>query len=225
VNTDSFTLRGRDTLHGRPVSGVASISTHMKGMGVPGDSIANLIYLLLLLLFVGGWLARGRFEGRSQAFRHAGSWIVIFAVAVLAAALWDDIRRDVPQQAFVEEDGAIAVPRASDGHYYLIAEVEGEPVRFLIDTGATDVVLTRVDAERVGIDTADLLFSGRAGTANGEVRTAPVWLGSFRIGPIGDRDVRAHVNEGQMSTSLLGMSYLRRYGRIEIAGNRLILER
>ena len=190
-----------------------------------GDSIANLIYLLLLLLFVGGWLARGRFEGRSRAFRHAGSWIVIFAVVILAAALWGDIRSDVPQQAYVAEDGAIAVPRAPDGHYYLTAEVEGEPVRFLVDTGATDVVLTRRDAERVGIDTANLLFSGRAGTANGMVRTAPVWLESFRVGPMSDRDVRAHVNEGAMGTSLLGMTYLRRYDRIEISDSRLILER
>lgn len=194
-------------------------------MGIPGDSIANLIYLLLLLLFVGGWLARGRFAGRSHAFRHAGSWIVIFAVAVLAAALWDDIRSDVPQQAFIAESGAIEVPRAPDGHYYLTAEVQGEPVRFLVDTGATDVVLTRRDAERIGIDTAELLFSGRAGTANGQVRTAPVWLETFQVGPMSDRDVRAHVNEGEMSTSLLGMAYLRRYDRIEIADNRLILER
>lgn len=194
-------------------------------MGMTGDSIANLIYLLLLLLFVGGWVARGRFEGRSTAFRHAGSWIVIFAVVVLAAALWGDIRRDVPQQAYIAEDDAIAVPRAPDGHYYLTAEVEGQDIRFLVDTGATDVVLTRRDAERVGIDTANLLFSGRAGTANGMVRTAPVWLESFRVGPMSDRDVRAHVNEGDMGTSLLGMTYLRRYDRIEISGNRLILER
>lgn len=194
-------------------------------MYMPGDSIANLVYLLLLLLFVGGWIARGRFAGRTQAFRHAGSWIVIFAVAVLAAALWDDIRSQTPQQALIAEDGAIAVPRASDGHYYLMADVDGEPVRFLVDTGATDVVLSRRDAERIGIDTDELLFSGRAGTANGEVRTAPVWLETFQIGPVADRDVRAHVNGGEMGISLLGMDYLRRYERIEIAGNRLILER
>ncbi len=194
-------------------------------MGLSGDGIANLVYLLLLLLFVGGWLVRGRFSGRSQAFRHAGSWVVIFAVAVLAAALWDDIRRDVPQQAVVSEDGAIAVPRAADGHYYLAAQIDGVPVRFLVDTGATDVVLSRRDASRIGIDTEGLMFSGRAGTANGMVRTAPVWLERFEVGPMLDRDVRAQVNAGEMNVSLLGMEYLRRYDSIEIAGDRLILTR
>ena len=190
-----------------------------------GDSIGSLVYLLLLLLFVGGWVARGRFQDRSQAFRHAGSWILIFAVAIVAAALWDDIRSDVPQQAAVTEAGAIAIPQARDGHFYLTAAVEGERVRFLVDTGATDIVLSRRDAERVGIDTGGLLFSGRAGTANGEVRTAPVWLETFAVGPVTDRDVRAQVNAGEMGVSLLGMDYLRRFARIEIAGDRLILER
>ncbi len=194
-------------------------------MGITGDGIANLLYLLLLLLFVGGWLARGRFGGRSQAFRHAGSWVVIFAVAVLAAALWDDIRRDMPQQAIVTQDGEIEVPRAADGHYYLGAQIDGVPVRFLVDTGATDIVLSRRDAERVGIDADGLMFSGRAGTANGMVRTAPVWLARFEVGPMLDRDVRAQVNAGEMDVSLLGMDYLRRYDSIEIAGDRLILTR
>jgi aspartyl protease family protein len=190
-----------------------------------GDSIASLLYLLLLLLFVGGWVARGRFANRSTAFRHAGSWILIFAVAIVAAALWDDIRRDVPQAAYSIGEGAIAVPRAADGHYYVRAEVEGQPVRFLVDTGATQIVLARDDAARIGVDADDLLYSGRAGTANGEVRTAPVWLETLEVGPMLDRDVRAHVTDGDLPISLLGMEYLRRYGRIEIAGDRLILER
>lgn len=190
-----------------------------------GDSIAHLVYLILLLLFVGGWVARGRFRGRSQAFRHAGSWILIFAVAIVGAALWDDIRSDVQPQAFVTDAGAIAVPRARDGHYYLTAAIDGQRVRFLVDTGATDIVLSRSDAERVGIDTGGLVFSGRAGTANGEVRTAQVWLDTFEVGPLTDRDVRAQVNGGEMGVSLLGMDYLRRFARIEITGERLILER
>jgi aspartyl protease family protein len=190
-----------------------------------GDSIANLVYLLLLLLFIGGWVARGRFAGRTQALRHAGSWVVIFAVVVLAAALWDDIRSDVPRNAIVTESGSIEIPRAADGHYYLTAEIDGERVRFLVDTGATDIVLTRRDAERVGIDTGILMFTGRAGTANGLVQTASVRLETLGVGPLVDRDVRAQVNSGEMETSLLGMDYLRRFARIEISGDRLVLER
>jgi aspartyl protease family protein len=146
-------------------------------------------------------------------------------VAVLAAALWDDIRGDVPRHANVTESGSIEIPRAGDGHYYLTAEVDGERVRFLVDTGATDIVLTRRDAERVGIDTGILMFTGRAGTANGTVSTASVRLDTLEVGPLVDRDVRAQVNSGEMETSLLGMDYLRRFARIEISGDRLVLER
>lgn len=197
----------------------------MMGMNINGDDIANLLYLFLLLIFVGGWLFRARGQQRSKALRHAISWLQIFAVAVIAAFLWDDIRSDVPSQAYVTESGAIAVPRAYDGHYYLTAEIDGEKVRFLVDTGASDIVLSRGDAERLGIDTDGLLFSGRAGTANGQVRTAPVWLKTFQVGDILDRDVRANVNDGSMEISLLGMDYLRRFDRIEITGDQLVLER
>ena len=62
-------------------------------------------------------------------------------------------------------------------------------------------------------------------TANGPVRTAPVRLEDVALGPFHDRDVRAFVNEGEMSKSLLGMEYLNRFARLEINGGRLILER
>ena len=98
-------------------------------------------------------------------------------------------------------------------------------VDFVVDTGATDIVLTRADAARVGIDPATLRYDGRASTANGIVRSARVRLDSFRLGGVLDRDVTAVVNEGEMETSLLGMRYLQRFERLEIADNRLVLER
>jgi aspartyl protease family protein len=95
----------------------------------------------------------------------------------------------------------------------------------VVDTGATDIVLTKEDAARAGLDPDSLRYLGRAGTANGEVRTAYVRLNDVRLGDITDRDVAAVVNGGQMDQSLLGMGYLQRWGRIEIAGGELILTR
>ena len=74
-----------------------------------------------------------------------------------------------------------------------------------------------------GLDPGALNYFGRAFTANGEVRTAPVRLDSVAIGPHEDRDVTAVVNGGQMEQSLLGMGYLQRWGRIEIEGGELTL--
>jgi len=117
------------------------------------------------------------------------------------------------------------VPRATDGHYYLSAQVNGKTVNFVVDTGATQIVLTRSDARKIGLETDDLAFVGRAYTANGEVQTAPVNLDSFEIGPIRDEGIRAVVNAGDLDQSLLGMDYLQRFSRVEIADGKLILTR
>ena len=76
-----------------------------------------------------------------------------------------------------------------------------------------------------GIDIDRLIYSGRATTANGEVRTASVRLDEVALAGAVDRDLRAVVNGGEMRESLLGMSYLSRFERIEIAEGRLVLER
>ena len=87
------------------------------------------------------------------------------------------------------------------------------------------MVLTEEDAEKAGLRTRDLSYLSEAMTANGLVRTASVTLDRVSIGPFTDRDVRAYVNSGEMQQSLLGMSYLQRFDRLEISGGKLVLER
>ena len=123
------------------------------------------------------------------------------------------------------DTGRIEVPRGPDGHYYLTLDINDAPVRFVVDTGATSMVLTKTDAERVGLTADDLIFYSEAMTANGPVRTAPVRLDDVALGPFHDANVRAFVNEGEMNQSLLGMDYLIRYARLEITNGQLILER
>ena len=97
--------------------------------------------------------------------------------------------------------------------------------RFVVDTGASSLALSRRDAERVGIDAETLAFAGQAQTANGVVRTAAVRLDSVAIGDIRDARVPAVVVEGDMGGSLMGMEYLRRFARVGFEGNMLVLER
>ncbi|KIN64880.1 putative aspartyl protease [Sulfitobacter noctilucicola] len=188
--------------------------------------IANLIYLIVLLAMVGGWfLMQGR-EGMNKTLQYAAVWAMIFIGGAAAVGLWQDISRDArsPQMS-VSGSNQISVPRARDGHYYLTAQINDASIRFVVDTGATDMVLTQKDAQRAGIDPDDLAYLGRANTANGEVRTAFVRLDQVALGNVMDRDVPAVVNEGEMEQSLLGMGYLQRWGRIEITGGELILTR
>lgn len=189
-----------------------------------GDMIARLAYLGLLLAAIGGYLVV-EFRGRmGQALRTAAAWGLIVVGLMAGYGLWQDLRPDLlPRQTVVAGD-EIRLPRAADGHYYLTLTIEGTPVPFMVDTGASQVVLSLSDTQRLGIDSARLAFIGEARTANGIVRTARVTLNEVMLGPHRDARLTAVVNEGDMDTSLLGMSYLGRYS-IEITGGEMILRR
>lgn len=189
-----------------------------------GDGTARLIYLAVLLAAVGGWVL-AEYRGRlGFALRTALAWGMIFVGVMAGYGLWSDLRRDAVPQQMAESGGTITLPRAADGHYYLTLDIAGTPVLFMVDTGATNVVLSREDARRLGIDPATLAYLGQAQTANGTVRTARVTLSDVQLGPYADARLAAYVNDGEMDGSLLGMDYLGRF-RIEIAGDRMVLRR
>ncbi|TDX27702.1 retropepsin-like aspartic protease family protein [Rhodovulum visakhapatnamense] len=191
-----------------------------------GDDFGRLIYLVLLATVIAGYFLLSHRRRLGQVAQQAAIWGLIFIGVIAGFGLWSDIRNDVaPRQTVFAEENRIEVPRAPDGHYYMTLRINDVPIRFVVDTGATDVVLTRDDAERVGIDPRSLQFFGEAHTANGAVRTAPVRLDVVELGPVTDRNLRAFVNSGEMRESLLGMAYLNRFERIEVVRDRMILTR
>ena len=168
---------------------------------------ASLLYLGLLGAVIGGYfliLNRHRMGQVAQQAAILGADFVFGVVAI--AGMWSDISDDLmPRQNYVGE-GRIEVPRGFDGHYHLTLGINGVDVPFVVDTGATDIVLTRQDAARAGIDPDALAYLGRARTANGEVRLARVSLDEVRLGDMADREVTASVNAGEMAGSLLVLS-------------------
>ncbi len=190
------------------------------------DTAARLIYLILLLVVLASVLFGGGWGRLGTALRQALVWVLIFAMVVIAYGYRDVLRATLlPGTAILVSEDVIELRRAADGHFFANVEVNGAPVRFMVDTGASDVVLSAADARRAGIELEALAFSGRAMTANGPVQTASVRLGEVRFGGSVERDLRASVTSGALGTSLLGMSYLDRFSRIEIAGERMILTR
>ncbi|MFA5582378.1 MAG: TIGR02281 family clan AA aspartic protease [Paracoccaceae bacterium] len=187
-------------------------------------SFGRLIYLALLGLALGGYFILSGRQHLGQMLRHALLWAMIFVGAVAAFGLWNDMQRAMPRQAVIGMD-RIEVPRRMDGHYYLTLQINDMPVEFVVDTGATSVVLSREDAARVGVDLDGLRYGGIANTANGTVRTARIRLDRLELGGVEDRNVAAFITDGDLFASLLGMDYLSRFSRIEIAGDRLILTR
>jgi aspartyl protease family protein len=189
-----------------------------------GDQIGRLAYLSLLLVAVAGW-AMVEYRGRlGQALRTAAAWALIVVGLMAGWGLWQDIRTDIAPRATILDTGEIRVPRADDGHFYMTVEINGIPIDFMADTGATNIVLNQADARRLGLDPAALAFTGEARTANGSVPIARVTLPEMVFGPHRDQDIRAAVNGGELDISLLGMDYLGRF-RIEIDGPEMILRR
>ncbi len=188
------------------------------------DQIMQAVYLGLLGAAIGASYIFANKNNLSKMAQQAAVWGLIFVGTIAAVGLWSDVSRDITGgQAVVGED--IVIPRSRDGHYYLTLQINGQPVDFVVDTGASEMVLTKLDARRVGINPDDLAYLGVASTANGEVRTASVTLDQVQLGPITDTGVRAVVNDGEMFGSLLGMSYLGLYDTLRITDGELILSR
>lgn len=191
------------------------------------DDRGNLIRIVGLL----GWLALVGGAGfafvRAQpgtALRNIAIWCAIGLVLVMGYALKDDVGGVLMPSAGSEGPaGEMTFQRGLDGHFRVEAVVDGTMLRFLVDTGASDVVLSKADAERLGFDPAQLDYTQQYSTANGIVFGAPVRLNEIEIGRIRVEDVRASVNGGEMDGSLLGMSFLSRLSGFAVEGDRLIL--
>ncbi len=130
-----------------------------------------------------------------------------------------------PKRRAVVADGwnRITIPADPRGHFLVEAEVNGTPVTFLVDSGASSVVLSPEDARRIGLTPDRLRFTERYRTANGTVRAAPVELREIRIGQLAQRFVPASINEAPIGVSLLGMSFLGRLESWSVEGGRLAL--
>ncbi len=190
------------------------------------NDFSRLIYLSVLVVAILGSVLISRRGAYGKMFRQAGVWLLIFMGLVAIVASWQDIRQSGQTTSFQQsQDGAIIIPKEIDGHFHLTLTINDRPIDFLVDTGASDIVLTRKDAARVGFDPNRLDYWGMANTANGTVRLATIRLETVRLGEFIDKNIRASVNKAPMEKSLLGMRYLSKFRAIEISNDQMILKR
>ena len=111
------------------------------------------------------------------------------------------------------------------GHFETQAQINGRPIEVMVDTGATSVALRYEDALRLGLKPDPDDFTIPIATANGTTRAARVTLGEVRIGDLKVRNVEAMIVPAKgLQTNLLGMSFMRRLSRVEMAGGKLMLQ-
>lgn len=109
------------------------------------------------------------------------------------------------------------------GGFHVYGAVNGVPIRFLIDTGASSIVLSPADAKKLGLDLSTLTFNRPYETANGIGYGASAEVDELTVGHIRLSDVPVSINGAPMSNSLLGMTFLNRMKSFSITGRKLVL--
>ena len=197
-----------------------------------GDDWANVGYVAALLAVVASGLTRLRRDALPRHLRHAAIWLGIVAVCALAAAYRDEIA-SVPrrlQMAFspgtpvATAEHELVIPQNHEGAFVVVGLVNGQRVRFIVDTGATDTVLAPADARRLGVPVDQLRYEHMAETANGTGYSAAWTADRLQVGAIAFDDFKVAVNQTDMGASLLGLTFLGRLESYEFRGRKLVLK-
>jgi aspartyl protease family protein len=127
----------------------------------------------------------------------------------------------LPKQ--VVEGRETRVPLAPDGHYWLHATVNGAPVNFLVDTGATLTAVSSETAERIGLEPREAGIPVRMQTANGSVAAQLTTIDELKFGNVAARGIDAIIAPGLGPTNVIGMNVLSRLASVQFADRTMIL--
>jgi aspartyl protease family protein len=189
------------------------------------------VFTLSLLALLGGRLLLFRDIRFRQVANAVLIWGAIGLLLVLGYSyrddltrLWNRIAGELSPGTTVTEGRSLRISRAHDGHFYADVAIDGRALRLLVDTGATNTVLSQREARAVGIDTAALDYRIRLATANGTITAAPVTVRSFEIGGASLRNLGILVSGATASdVSVLGIGTLNRFRGYQVRDGVLTL--
>ncbi|TKT79157.1 TIGR02281 family clan AA aspartic protease [Aquamicrobium sp. LC103] len=203
--------------------------------GFGTDQFGRMLYLGVF----GAVIAAG-ILGSGMRFGHVARSLAVWLLIILALVTGYQYRYELQDIASrmtaglvpgsplstIDGDGraSVMLERMSDGHFQVRAEINGAPVRVMVDTGATSTVLSAQDARSAGFDPDTLAYNVPIMTANGEARAARITIDDFRIGDITRTNMPVLVAEGgRLGQSLLGMNFINTLSGFDMRGERLIL--
>lgn len=203
--------------------------------GIHPGSIAALIAGAVLVVMMFGALYALFYKRIGELLRAALFWTVIGGVVFVGYSFRAQLQSlgegalaqvipGIPMIAQVTTGRSVEVTRPREGDFMIRAEINGAKVAMLVDTGASSVVLSAEAAKAAGLPVQLLKYDVPIETANGRSRAASVVIDRITIGGIVERKVPALVSSpGDLKTSLLGMSFLKRLDSFEVHGERLVL--
>ena len=166
-----------------------------------------------------------------KAIKMALMWVAIFG-GFFVLFLFKDEGREVWRRATAEISGdagqvegtTLRLKREEDGHYWVRASVNGTPVRFMIDSGATTTTLSPSSARAAGLKPSGG-FPVVVDTANGTVELQRAEIDTLSVGNIVQHNAKVLIgSEGLGDTNLLGMSFLSTLKSWRVEEATLILE-
>lgn len=198
-------------------------------MNEGADQAVHVLYLLGVLVLVVSAFAVRRVK-LGAAVKMFAAWVLIFAAAFVVFTFKDEFAALGGRLLLAARGGEVVeaapgetrVRLAPDGHFWVQAELNGEPVRFLIDSGATTTSISRDTAERVGIEPRGG-FPAIVKTANGTVAVQRGRADSLRVGNIERSGVAVHISEAFGDMNVIGMNFLSSLRSWSVEGRTLIL--
>jgi aspartyl protease family protein len=190
------------------------------------DLMLGGVYILMAMMLVLGSLMARR-EPAARLLKMGLAWIVIFAAGFVLFTFRDNfgwVAQRLKAEAVgtpVEQGFETRIPMAIDGHFWVEAQVNGQPVKFLIDSGATMTTIDRDTAARVGVDVSPRRDQF-VRTGNGVIRVSSGRAAELEVGGITRRDVGLQVAEND-DLNVLGMNFLSSLSRWGVEGRWLVL--
>lgn len=168
-------------------------------------------------------VSQGPSNGLSRGLKWGPLGIVVFWLAVMGLLYVAMNHTLKPKPAIVSASGDLVIPRARDGHFYAVGLVNGQPVRFLVDTGASLVTVSDAFARNAALaDGEPTVFR----TANGDLAGRIVSGVPVSVGPLEISAVRIGVGlvGHQLGDALLGQSFLSKF-EIVLNGEQMTLRK
>ena len=190
------------------------------------DNPMNQPHFISLVVII-SWMSLNflsrKFNGR-QVLHDAVMWLGIGGVLLIGYSYKDQLYHQLfPSRAIVSAQGELRFTQNNDGHFYIEALVNNKRLRFLVDTGASRVIIPSSYSEMLGIDPKDIDYIMPMSTANGLAMGAPVTFRKIDIAGHIVYDVLGSLSRDGLDEPLLGMSFLNRLKAWRIEGNVLIL--
>ncbi|MEH6756642.1 MAG: TIGR02281 family clan AA aspartic protease [Parasphingorhabdus sp.] len=194
------------------------------------DQNLNLVFAVGALVLIGSVLFSRRI-GLEEIVRTALSWVVIFALFILAfsyqhelVGVWNKVTGELTGASEQQVVGDTLIIRLSpDGHYWADAEVNGMSVRFLIDSGATTTAMNLKTAEAANVQINDGGFPTYLDTANGTVKAQRGSIQTLKVGSMTASGLPIVVAEAFGNSNVLGMNFLSELASWRVEGQEMIL--